>query len=71
MKALIVTIVVLMPLAASAEGRKDSFLKDSFLDVNGIYGRSIREQLAQNCYRLPGGRVVCSQRQQTNPSNGQ
>jgi hypothetical protein len=29
------------------------------------------QQLAQTCYRLPGGRITCSQRQQTNPSNGQ
>jgi hypothetical protein len=29
------------------------------------------DTLAQTCYRLPGGRITCSQRQQTNPSNGQ
>jgi hypothetical protein len=31
----------------------------------------VKHSRAQNCYRLPGGRMVCSQRQQTNPSNGQ
>jgi hypothetical protein len=67
---------------AFEEERCTTALERSYLNEQWGYGCPIddfqrreqwlRHSRAQNttCYRLPGGRVVCSQGQGTNPSNG-
>jgi hypothetical protein len=70
MKALIFLLIAAATLSNTAAQAQDRDERPSGI-LQNKREQWVKHSRAQTCYRLPGGRITCSQRQQTNPSNGQ